>query len=169
VWPANYSGRNAPYPSESADPATAPNRDPAQAYIWDRLAANNVSFPNYGFYVDTQRDGSAKATSPVLDAHTDHAFRGFDLNCPDAPDTFTPRSTNCGQSRFSEWKKEFDGYVAGDNLPTVQLVRLPNDHNAGTKVGSPTPRAYIADKDWVLGRLVDAVSHSKYWASTAIS
>ena len=169
LWSANYSDRNAPYPSESADPATAPNRDPAQAYIWDRMAAANVSFRNYGFYVDTQPDGSVKATDPVLDANTDHAFRGFDLNCPDSPATFKPAATaKCGDPRLSEWKKEFDGYVARGDLPTAELVRLPNDHNAGTKVGAPTPRAYIADNDWALGQLVDTVSHSKYWASTAI-
>ena len=168
VWPGNYSGRGAPYPSESNDPAIAPNRDPAQAYIWDRLAAGNVSFRNYGFYVNTQPDGSSKATDPVLDANTDHAFRGFDLACPDSPNSFTPRKANCGSPRFTEWKKEFDSYVAGNNLPTVEMVRLPNDHNAGTTPGAPSPRAYTADNDWALGQLVDAVSHSKYWASTAI-
>jgi YVTN family beta-propeller protein len=170
VWPGNYSGRNAPYPSESSDPATAPNRDPANAYIWDRLAAAGASFRNYGFYVNTQPDGSSKATDPVLDAHTDPGFRGFDLACPDSPNSFTPRSPNCGSAtaRFTEWKNEFDNYVAGNNLPTVELVRLPNDHNAGTTTGAPTPRAYTADNDWALGQLVDAVSHSKYWANTAI-
>jgi YVTN family beta-propeller protein len=168
VWPANYSPRGAPYPSESSDPATAPNRDPAQAYIWDRLAAANISFRNYGFYVNTQPDGSSKATDPLLDAHTDHAFRGFDLACPDSPNSFTPRKTTCGPPRYTEWKKEFDSYVTGNNLPTVELVRLPNDHNAGTTRGAPTPRAYTADNDWALGQLVDTVSHSKYWANTAI-
>jgi YVTN family beta-propeller protein len=168
LWPANYSGRGAPYPSESGDPATAPNRDPSQAYIWDRLAAAKISFRNYGFYVDTEPDGSSKATDPLLDFNTDHTFRGFDLSCPDSPSSFTPRAANCGSPRFTEWKKEFDGYVKSDNLPTVELLRLPNDHNAGTKRGAPTPRAYIADNDWALGQVVDAVSHSKYWASTAI-
>jgi YVTN family beta-propeller protein len=168
VWPANYSGRGAPYPSESGDPATAPNRDPAQAYIWDRLAAARISFRNYGFYVDTQPDGTSKATDPLLNANTDPAFRGFDLACPDSPNSITPRKDNCGSPRYTEWKREFDGYVAGNNLPTVELVRLPNDHNAGTKLGAPTPRAYIADNDWALGQVVDAVSHSKYWANTAI-
>ncbi|MDQ2882606.1 MAG: bifunctional YncE family protein/alkaline phosphatase family protein [Actinomycetota bacterium] len=168
VWPANYSGRGAPYPSESGDPATAPNRDPAQAYIWDRLAAAHISFRNYGFYVNTQPDGTSKATDPVLDANTDPGFRGFDLACPDSPNSFTPRKANCGSPRFTEWKKEFDGYVDGNNLPTVELLRLPNDHNAGTKLGAPTPRAYTADNDWALGQVVDTVSHSKYWATTAI-
>jgi YVTN family beta-propeller protein len=170
VWPGNYSGRGAPYPSESSDPATAPNRDPAQAYVWDRLAAAHPAIPfrNYGFYVDTQPDGSSKATDPVLDASTDHAFRGFDLACPDSPGSFAPRKANCGPARFAEWKKEFDNYVKNGNLPTVELVRLPNDHNAGTTVGAPTPRAYTADNDWALGQLVDAISHSRYWASTVI-
>jgi hypothetical protein len=45
---------------------------------------------------------------------------------------------------------------------------MPNDHNAGTTPGMPTPRAYTADDDLQLGRLVDAVSHSPYWKSTAI-
>jgi hypothetical protein len=58
--------------------------------------------------------------------------------------------------------------VAGNDLPTVELVRLPNDHNAGAKPGAPTPRAYVADNDWALGQLVDAVSHSPFWPSTAI-
>jgi YVTN family beta-propeller protein len=168
VWPANYSARGAPYPSESSDPAIAPNRDPAQAYIWDRLAAANISFRNYGFYVTTQPDGSSQATDPVLDANTDPHFRGFDLACPDSPNSFTPRSATCGPPRFTEWKKEFDNYVTANNLPTVELVRLPNDHNAGTTPGAPTPRAYTADNDWALGQLVDAVSHSQYWANTAI-
>jgi YVTN family beta-propeller protein len=168
VWAANYSKRNAPYPSESDDPATAPNRDPAQAYIWDRLAARKISFRNYGFYLDLNHPGGPiKAQDPALDAQTDHNFHQFDLACPDAPNTFTPRG-NCGPARFTEWKTEFDRYVAGHNLPTVELLRLPNDHNAGDRAGSPTPRAYIADNDWALGQVVDAVSHSPYWSSTAI-
>ncbi|MBV8995406.1 MAG: bifunctional YncE family protein/alkaline phosphatase family protein, partial [Pseudonocardiales bacterium] len=171
VWPANYSGRGEPYPSESSDPATAPNRDPAQAYIWDRLAAAHISFRNYGFYVNTQPNGTSTATDPVLDANTDHNFRGFDLACPDSPNSFTPRKANCGgrfPDRFTEWHTEFTNYVQNNNLPTVELVRLPNDHNAGTTIGAPTPRAYTADNDWAVGQLVDTVSHSPYWANTAI-
>ena len=83
VWAANYSKRHAPYPAESNDPATAPNRDPAQAYIWDRLAAAKVSFRNYGFYLDLNAPGPRFTTQdPVLDAATDHNFRRFDLGCP---------------------------------------------------------------------------------------
>jgi YVTN family beta-propeller protein len=55
-----------------------------------------------------------------------------------------------------------------DPLPKLEMVRLPNDHTAGTRAGSPTPEAYMADNDLSLGRLVDAVSHSSYWGNTAI-
>jgi YVTN family beta-propeller protein len=168
LWPSNYSGRGAPYPSESGDRAIAPNRDPKHAYIWNRLADKGISFRNYGFYVNTTAGNANTAYDPVLDAHTDHAYRGYDLSCPNNPDTFAPRKADCGAPRFDEWKSEFDGFVSRGDLPTVQLVRLPNDHTAATKPGAPTPRAYVADNDLALGRLVDAVTHSKYGKDTAI-
>ncbi|MBO0878159.1 MAG: bifunctional YncE family protein/alkaline phosphatase family protein, partial [Pseudonocardia sp.] len=113
AWPSNQSKRGAPYPSESGDKAIAPNRDPAQAYIWDRLAAAHVSFRNYGMYIDLDApDGPAHAVDPVLDANTDHDFKRYDLTCPDAADTFTPRAT-CGPARIAAWRAEFDRYVAG--------------------------------------------------------
>jgi hypothetical protein len=58
--------------------------------------------------------------------------------------------------------------VANDDLPQVEFVKFPRDHTNGTSAGSPTPRAMVADSDWAVGKLVDAVSHSPYWASTAI-
>jgi hypothetical protein len=58
--------------------------------------------------------------------------------------------------------------VASATLPTFEFVRLPNDHTSGTRVGAPTLKAMVADNDLALGKLVDAVSHSPYWSSTAI-
>jgi YVTN family beta-propeller protein len=168
TWVANYSNRNHPYPSESADPAIAPNRDPANAYIWDRLANANVSFRNYGMYVSPNAANQMTAGDPKLNAATDHAYRGFDLNCPDSPNSFAAQSASCGSPRMTEWSKEFAGYVANKNLPTMEFVRLPSDHTSSTAPGKPTPRAYVGDNDWAVGQLVDAVSHSPYWQNTAI-
>jgi hypothetical protein len=72
------------------------------------------------------------------------------------------------QDRFVEWQKEFDRYVASGDLPAVEFLKFPRDHTCGTSPGCPTPRAMVADSDLALGRLVDAVSHSRFWASTAI-
>ena len=45
---------------------------------------------------------------------------------------------------------------------------LPSDHTNGTTPGDPTPQALIADNDLALGQIVDAISHSSIWPSTAI-
>ena len=55
-----------------------------------------------------------------------------------------------------------------DPLPQFILLRLPNDHTAGTKANNPTPTASVADNDLAVGRVVEAVSHSPYWEDTAI-
>jgi len=47
-------------------------------------------------------------------------------------------------------------------------VRLGNDHTSGTRVGALTPSAMVADNDLAFGMLVDAVTKSKFWPTTAI-
>ncbi len=54
------------------------------------------------------------------------------------------------------------------NLPQFMIVRLPNDHTAGTKEGSLSPRSMVADNDLALGMIVEAVSESAVWPETAI-
>ena len=48
------------------------------------------------------------------------------------------------------------------------IMSLPNNHTAGTRPGLPTPEAAVADNDLALGRIVEAVSHSKFWKETCI-
>ncbi len=58
--------------------------------------------------------------------------------------------------------------LEGDSLPELIIMALPNDHTGGTQPGLPTPRAMIADNDLALGRIVEAVTHSKFWSNTVI-
>src|SRR5262249_42579108 len=62
----------------------------------------------------------------------------------------------------------FRKFEADGNLPALSIVRLPNDHTSGLSAGSPTPRAMIAENDQALGRLIDVISHGKYWNESAI-
>jgi YVTN family beta-propeller protein len=66
--------------------------------------------------------------------------------------------------------KELNDYDAmpGDKLPQLMIVALPNDHTAGIRPGSPTPRAMVADNDYALGRIVEAFSKSRFWENTVI-
>lgn len=93
--------------------------------------------------------------SPNLAGHVDPKFRGFDGDFREA-------------DRVAEWTREFKGFVAGNNLPALELLRFPNDHTSGTRVGKLTPQAYVAENDAAVGQVVDAVSHSSYWKDTLI-
>jgi hypothetical protein len=52
-------------------------------------------------------------------------------------------------------------------MPNFVLLRLGNDHTAGTRPGGPTPKASVADNDLAVGRAVEAISHSPFWNDTA--
>jgi hypothetical protein len=56
----------------------------------------------------------------------------------------------------------------GDSLPDLMVLSLPDDHTAGTSPNFPVPQAMVADNDLALGRIVDAVTHSRFWDSTVI-
>lgn len=58
--------------------------------------------------------------------------------------------------------------MEGDQLPSLMIVALPNDHTNGTRPGFPTPRAFVADNDYALGKIVQAFSESRFWKNTAI-
>src|SRR6187551_2512739 len=53
-------------------------------------------------------------------------------------------------------------------MPRLQIVRLPNDHTSGTTTNRPTPRAAVADNDLALGRVIQALSESKFWPELAV-
>ena len=45
---------------------------------------------------------------------------------------------------------------------------MGNDHTDGTAAGKPTPQALVATNDLAVGRLVDYLSHTPQWSSTAV-
>jgi len=89
---------------------------------------------------------------------TDRNFPTYNTNIPD-------------QYRADEFERDFTArYLAAEELPPFVNIYFPNDHTAGPRpaAGYPSRASYVADNDLALGRVVDLVSHSKYWASTAI-
>jgi YVTN family beta-propeller protein len=72
------------------------------------------------------------------------------------------------QQRATEFLKEFEAYEKNNNLPNLMILSLPNDHSAGTSPGWPTPDAMVADNDLALGRIMEKITHSKFWDSTVV-
>jgi len=55
-----------------------------------------------------------------------------------------------------------------DIMPSFLYISLPQNHTLATTVGNPTPQSMVADNDYALGLLVDSLSHSPFWSSTAV-
>ncbi len=72
------------------------------------------------------------------------------------------------QVRADEFLREFHEFEQNGKLTRLVVMTLNNDHTDGTRPGSPTPRAMVADDDLALGRIVEAISHSRYWAASLI-
>ena len=72
--------------------------------------------------------------------------------------------------RASDFIRELKTYedMEGDQLPELMIMALPNNHTAGIRPGSPTPRAMVADNDVALGQIVEALTKSRFWESTVI-
>jgi DNA-binding beta-propeller fold protein YncE len=192
--PFNYSGRGRDYDYEGATNGTPVDLmhlpDVARApggYLWDAVAKKGLTYRDYGFFnafSDLKApDGKLilkenQAQERALVGHTDTDFLRFNLdyadsdayridNCPTRTQRLTYGSHDA-PDRFAEWKREFDGYVKEGNLPAFEMVRFGRDHTSGTKPGVSSPRAMVADNDYAVGQLVEAVSKSPYWKETAI-
>ncbi len=159
AWPLGYrGGKRIGYPSEGQYDYI---ERPAGGYLWDRAAAAKVSYRNYGEWVANGKkkpDGTFEDAKPrvkALEGHIDPQFVGFDGDYPDV-------------KRAERFVSEVKRFEKQGDMPRLQIVRLPNDHTQGTRLGKATPTAQVADNDLALGLLVEGVSQSKFWKETAI-
>ena len=166
-WPQLYGNRGGKFLSTGG----GPNRNaygnvtaPAAGYIWDLCRRSGVSVRSYGEFAVSRQvepdgdDAGAppyRASVPGLRGAIAPNYPPWDLAIPDG-------------RRVDAWLKELREYERNGRLPRLSIIRLPNDHTAGTRPGSLTPRAMIAENDRALGRLVEAISKSRYWKESAI-
>ncbi len=74
------------------------------------------------------------------------------------------------QMRADAFIRELNETAArpGDEWPNLMVMSLPNDHTAGLSPAFPTPRAMVADNDLAVGRIVEAITRSRFADSTVI-
>jgi YVTN family beta-propeller protein len=162
--PSNYSDRGRSYDYEGFNRGVRPEDDvaePSSGYLWDLAGRAGITYRNYGEFVNNPEDPASLKdsafipTKPSLAAHTNRAYPGWSLDIPD-------------QVRVEIWLREFQDFMRSGKMPALEFVRLPNDHTWGAAAGKPTPRAYMADNDLALGRLIEALSKSPFWKSTVV-
>jgi hypothetical protein len=98
---------------------------------------------------------TAETDNAALRPHLHPHYIGFPITVSD-------------QWRADQYLAEFKQADTTGDLPALTIMLLPADHTSGTKPGLPTPRAAVADNDLALGRVVDAISHSRFWPETLI-
>jgi YVTN family beta-propeller protein len=100
------------------------------------------------FYQNTVQ---AQSSLPAVNDHLIKNFPQFDLGIPD-------------QFRVDLWLQDFNSDVAAGTVPALSILWVMDDHTGGP----PTPDAEQADNDLAVGRIVDYISHSNVWSSSAI-
>ena len=159
IWPTNYGQRGGIYLSEGGGPQRNPYGNlsaPPQGYIWDAAKRAGIGVRSYGEFVHRDgRTGKNVAGVPGLQGLFHPEYPPYNLDIAD-------------NARVDIWLKEFQEFERTGKLPRLSIVRLGNDHTAGTRPGSWTPRAMVAENDHALGRLVEAVSRSRFWNESAI-
>ncbi len=159
MWPNSYAGRRKHYDYEGGEPAALP---PA-GHIWNNVLAKGLTLRNYGYYVENAplKDVTASAPhvkslrDPSLVPHTNRNYRGFDMDYPDV-------------DRAKVFLADLARMEAEGKFPNFSMIRLGNDHTSGLAAGKISPLANMADNDYALGLIVEALSKSKFWDKMAI-
>ena len=155
-WPSMYAGRGRKGRLDLHDDPVAYS---AGGFIWDLCAKAGLSYRSYGEFARVRgaEKGKVRPGTPSLVGHHHPTYRGAD-----AVGALTD------VERFELWAEEFRQFEQSGELPRFQVLSLPNDHTLGTRPGKPTPAAMLADNDLALGKIVETVSRSRFWPSTAI-
>jgi len=151
-------------------------------FIWDHVLAHGKTLRNYGEFCgptvrwcDESKKGkpdflacyrtwkgesnevvfSCYPTVETLRPYTPTNYVGWEMTVPD-------------QYRADFIIRELKEYESRNEFPNLVIICLPNDHTSGTSKTAPTPVAHAADNDLAFGRIVDAISHSKFWKETVI-
>ena len=164
AWPRSY-------PYSGNDPLAFA----ATGFIWDNALRNGLTVRIFGeftqaaaaypynwtqYLADAQAPVMQYATpsqSPVapVNAIIEPGYPAFAVNVPD-------------QFRARIFTQRFQQYETAGNLPNLILIWLPSDHTAGNTPGYASPAAMVADNDLALGQIVQTISTSPYWASSAV-
>ena len=92
-----------------------------------------------------------ESSVPVVSDHLIKNFPQFDVDIPD-------------QFRVDLWLQDFNNDLANKQVPALSILWIMCDHTGGP----PTPDAEQADNDLAVGRMIDIISHSSIWGSSAI-
>ncbi len=174
-WPRSYPD------GMGEDEMDALSYSPA-GFLWDHAIACGISLRNYGEFCGpmvTWRDASMPDEPDFTACYRAWRDRTNDVVFASEPSVrslvpFSPAGyvgwnmSVPDQHRADFFLRELAAFEAKGEFPQLVLLCLPNDHTSGTSKGCPTPGACVADNDLAFGRIVAALSQSKFWPQMAV-
>ena len=182
----NYGANVRSYPYDGGDPLTySPN-----GFLWTTALRKKLSVRVYGEFVNhatIQPTGVEKGIKTNwLNLYNDRTEKTGKFKISAATDCkalaplLHPNAIGfplvvSDQFRADQFLDDLASYEAKDgddpakdSFPSLNILTLICDHTSGTSPGMPTPASQVADNDLALGRVVDKISHSRYWKDTLI-
>ena len=140
--------------------------------LWHHLERHGITFRNYGEGFELAGSDEGEGLKPTgarfltnvpmpdpLYRNTSRQYPGYNMNIPD-------------QYRASQFIAEIESLYlrAGEDLPRLIFIHLPNDHMARARPedGYPFEASYVADNDYALGRMIEFFSRTPWWKQMAI-
>ncbi|MCL2449254.1 MAG: beta-propeller fold lactonase family protein, partial [Polyangiaceae bacterium] len=180
----SYSAQTSTMPGGTANvlpgPADVANLDSPfgreASYIFDAVLHAGGTVRNYGWQalnIGPTRDSSG---NPLVDPHAAGAIEAVELvpSLLDKTDLYYRRFDGDAYAdtwRFTEWNREFQQFDADGTLPTLETVILGGDHmgSFGSSVaGLNVPEQQQADNDYAVGKVIEAVAHSRRYARNTV-
>ncbi len=122
---------------------------PKNDYIFQNALRNGVTFRDYGEAVGVGKDWL------IFDIRYVH------WGIFDPPFYFMfSKDVNKLKERIMEWELGI--------FPQLLYMLFPNDHAFGYQWPFPTPEEMVTDNDLATGRLLEWLSHSKYWEESLV-
>jgi len=170
-WPRSY-------PHEGKDALAYAG----SGFLWDNALARGRTLRVYGEFVSGKvrwKDSVRRSSPTFSDVYRDFLAQSGRIEICATPTIKTLEPYVCSRSigfpltvpdvhRAEQFVRELRAFEREGELPNLMFMALPQDHTSGTKPGYPTPAASVADNDLALGRVVEAVSHSRFWPQTCI-
>ncbi len=163
---------------------------PSTGFLFDQAIRQGISFFNYGEAIAgvvplTDKDRNQAETQlvaqkfaksdvgpPPPNCYPNDASIGKDaITGQTVFDSVPPllRAPAGSESRAQCFRARFQSQLlAHDAVPAFNYLVLSNDHTRVLDPSSFTPQAMVADNDKGLGQIVDTISHSSIWSSSAI-
>ncbi|MBO0723219.1 MAG: bifunctional YncE family protein/alkaline phosphatase family protein, partial [Blastocatellia bacterium] len=157
-WPARYA-------NISRGEYLAQAGIPAGGFIWDLARRKGLTYRIYEEMTTSTWHGKTWEATPA--PHMDGLYGHFSKEFAGDIAVRDTEKVKIVLREFEEWVKNYDSPDPEKRLPNLIVMRMLEDHTVGTRPGWNTPTAMVADNDYAIGQLVDAVSHSRYWPNTA--